>query len=76
MSNMSSLSTFLLTVYIKDVPWDVSAEVLVVFVICVAVGIFTSTRTVFPLWTGFVGYLFYPIAILMLYLLTVVWDWS
>ncbi|KAI3824475.1 hypothetical protein L1987_05935 [Smallanthus sonchifolius] len=76
MSNMSSLSTFLLTVYIKDVPWDVSAEVLVVLVICVVMGIFTSTRTVFPLWTGYVGYLFYPISILMLYLLTVVWGWS
>ncbi|KAI3828395.1 hypothetical protein L1987_02496 [Smallanthus sonchifolius] len=76
MSNMSSLSTFLLTVYIKDVAWDVSAEVLVVLVICVVMGTFTSTRTVFPLWTGFVGYLFYPISILMLYLLTVVWGWS
>ncbi|XP_071714859.1 sodium/calcium exchanger NCL1-like [Rutidosis leptorrhynchoides] len=76
MSNMSSLSTFLLTIYIKDVPWDVSAEVLVVFIICVALGIITSTRTVFPLWTGYVGYLFYPISILMLYLLTVVWGWS
>ncbi|KAI3703742.1 hypothetical protein L1987_73936 [Smallanthus sonchifolius] len=76
MSNMSSLSTFLLTVYIKDVAWDVSAEVLVVLVVCVVMGIFTSTRTVFPLWTGFVGYLFYLISILMLYLLTVVWGWS
>ncbi|MFS8015756.1 putative EF-hand domain pair protein CML [Helianthus anomalus] len=75
MSSMSSLSTFLVTVYIKDVPWDVSAQVLVVFVICVVMGIFTSTRTVFPLWTGFVGYLFYPISILMLYLLTAVWGW-
>ncbi|KAM0071755.1 putative EF-hand domain-containing protein [Helianthus debilis subsp. tardiflorus] len=75
-SNMSNLSTFLLTVYIKDIPWDVAAEVLVVLVICVVMGIFTSTRTVFPLWTAFVGYLFYPIAILMLYLLTVVWGWS
>ncbi|XP_076903560.1 sodium/calcium exchanger NCL2-like [Bidens hawaiensis] len=76
MSNMSSLSTFLLTVYIKGEPWDVSAEVLVVLVICVAMGIFTSTRIIFPLWTGYVGYLFYPIAILMLYLLNVVWGWS
>ncbi|KAI3741674.1 hypothetical protein L1987_59348 [Smallanthus sonchifolius] len=76
MSNMSSLSTFLLTVYIKDIPCDVSAEVLVVFIICVVMGIFTSTRTVFPIWTSFVGYMFYPISILMLYLLTVVWGWS
>ncbi|KAK1422711.1 hypothetical protein QVD17_17997 [Tagetes erecta] len=76
MSNMSSLTTFLLTVYIRDLPWDVSAEVLVVLIICGVMGVFTSTRTSFPLWTGYVGYLLYPISLLMLYLLTVVWGWS
>ncbi|KAI3823971.1 hypothetical protein L1987_05417 [Smallanthus sonchifolius] len=76
MSNMSSLTTFLLTVYIRDLPWDVSAEVLVVLIICGVMGVFTSTRTIFPLWTGYVGYLLYPVSLLMLYLLTVVWGWS
>ncbi|KAI7730977.1 hypothetical protein M8C21_006826 [Ambrosia artemisiifolia] len=52
MSNMSSLTTFLLTVYIRDLPWDVSAEVLVVLIICGVMGVFTSTRTIYPLWTG------------------------
>lgn len=76
MSNMSSLTTFLLTVYIRDLVWDVSAEVLVVLIICGVMGIFTSTRTSFPLWTGYVGYLLYPISLLMLYLLTAVWGWT
>ncbi|MFS8015751.1 putative EF-hand domain pair protein CML [Helianthus anomalus] len=76
MSNTSSLTTFLLTVYIRDLPWDVSAEVLVVLIICSVMGVFTSTRTIFPLWTGYVGYLLYPISLLMLYLLTAVWGWS
>ncbi|KAI3741675.1 hypothetical protein L1987_59349 [Smallanthus sonchifolius] len=76
MSNMSSLTTFLLTVYIRDLAWDVSAEVLVVLIICGVMGVFTSTRTIFPLWTGYVGYLLYPTSLLMLYLLTVVWGWS
>lgn len=76
MSSMSSLTTFLLTVYIRDLAWDVSAEVLVVLVICGVMGVFTSTRTVFPLWTGYVGYSLYPISLLMLYLLTAVWGWS
>nr|XP_043622266.1 sodium/calcium exchanger NCL2-like [Erigeron canadensis] len=75
MSSMSSLSTFLLTVWIRDLPWDVSAEVLVVLIICGVMGVFTSTRTVFPLWTGYVGYLMYPLSLLMLYLLTAVWGW-
>ncbi|KAJ0927613.1 putative EF-hand domain pair protein CML [Helianthus annuus] len=76
MSNMSSLITFLLTVYIRDLPWDVSAEVLVVLIICGVMGVFTSTRIVFPLWTGYAGYLLYPISLLMLYLLTAIWGWS
>ncbi|KAK9055926.1 hypothetical protein SSX86_027013 [Deinandra increscens subsp. villosa] len=76
MNNMSSLTTFLLSVYIRDLPWDVSAEVLVVLIICGVMGVFTSTRTVFPLWSGYVGYLLYPISLLMLYFLTVVWGWS
>ncbi|KAI3680768.1 hypothetical protein L6452_35544 [Arctium lappa] len=75
-SNTTSLLTFLLIVYIKDVPWDVTAEILVVLVTCGVMGIFTSTRTVFPLWTGYFGYLMYPTSLLMLYLLTVVWGWS
>ncbi|CAI9292779.1 unnamed protein product [Lactuca saligna] len=75
-SNMSSLSSFLLIVYIKDVPWDVSAEVLVVLVICGVMGVFTSTRTVFPLWTGYAVYLLYPTSLIMLYLLTSVWGWT
>ncbi|XP_076903561.1 sodium/calcium exchanger NCL2-like [Bidens hawaiensis] len=76
MSNTSSLVTFLLTIYIRNLAWDVSAEVLVVLIICGVMGVFTSTRTVFPLWTGYVGYALYPISLLMLYLLTVVWGWS
>ncbi|KAL8236128.1 hypothetical protein R6Q59_017209 [Mikania micrantha] len=76
MNNMSSLTTFLLTVYIRDLPWDVSAEVLVVLIICGVMGVFTSTRTVFPLWTGYLSYLLYPISLLVLFLLTVVWGWS
>ncbi|KAL8228713.1 hypothetical protein R6Q57_013613 [Mikania cordata] len=76
MSNMSSLATFLLTVYIRNLSWDVSAEVLVVLIICGVMGVFTSTRTIFPLWTGYVGYMLYPLSLLMLYLLTAVWGWS
>ncbi|CAI9292780.1 unnamed protein product [Lactuca saligna] len=73
MSSMSSLTTFLLIVYIKDLSWDVSAQLLVVMIICVGMSVLTSTRKVYPLWTGYVIYLMYPISLLMLYMLTVVW---
>ncbi|KVH89498.1 hypothetical protein Ccrd_008512 [Cynara cardunculus var. scolymus] len=71
-----SIPRLLKTIDSANVPWDVSAEILVVFVTCGVMGVFTSTRTVFPLWTGYFGYLMFPASLLMLYLLTVVWGWS
>lgn len=76
MNNMISLMVFLSVVYIRDLSWDVSAEVLVVMVICTMMGLFTSSRTEFPLWTSFLAYLLYPTSLLMLYVLTSVFGWS
>lgn len=71
MSSMSTLTVFLLLVYIRDLPWDVSPQVFVVLIIGGGMAILTSIRTVYPLWMGYVVYLMYPISLLMLYLLTV-----
>ncbi|CAL5411361.1 unnamed protein product [Camellia sinensis] len=76
MNNMMGLATFLALIYIRNLAWDVSAEVLVVLIICTVMGIFTSLRTSFPLWTSFVAFFLYPISILMLYVLTTVCGWS
>ncbi|XP_076919100.1 sodium/calcium exchanger NCL2-like [Bidens hawaiensis] len=75
MSSMSSLTTFLFIVYVRDLAWDASAQVLVVLIICGMMAVFTSTRTVYPLWTGYVIYMMYPMSLLMLYLLIEVWGW-
>ncbi|KAI7980814.1 Sodium/calcium exchanger NCL2 [Camellia lanceoleosa] len=76
MNNMMGLATFLALIYIRNLAWDVPAEVLVVLIICTVMGIFTSLRTSFPLWTSFVAFFLYPISILMLYVLTTVCGWS
>uniref|UniRef100_A0A5B7A7E1 EF-hand domain-containing protein n=1 Tax=Davidia involucrata TaxID=16924 RepID=A0A5B7A7E1_DAVIN len=76
MNNMMGLTIFLALVYIRNLSWDVSAEVLVVLIICTVMGIFTSFRTKFPLWTSFVACLLYPISLLLLYILTTVFGWS
>ncbi|KAK1422714.1 hypothetical protein QVD17_18000 [Tagetes erecta] len=75
MSSMSSLTTFLSIVYIRDLAWDVSAQLLVVLIICGLMAVFTSTRTVYPLWTSYAIFMLYPISLLMLYLLFNVWGW-
>ncbi|KAH7857246.1 hypothetical protein Vadar_010526 [Vaccinium darrowii] len=76
MNNMMGLTMFLALVYIRNLSWDVSAEVLVVLIICTAMGIFTSLCTKFPIWTSFVAFLLYPISLLLLYVLTTVFGWS
>ncbi|KAF8033048.1 hypothetical protein BT93_D1820 [Corymbia citriodora subsp. variegata] len=76
LNNLTGLATFLSLVLIKDLSWNVSAEVLVVLLICSSMGVLTSFCTEFPLWTSFLAYSLYPISILLLYVLTSVLGWS
>ncbi|RRT64059.1 hypothetical protein B296_00039589, partial [Ensete ventricosum] len=57
MNNILCLAVFLALVYVRHLTWDFSAEVLVILVVCIVMGIFTSLRTTFPLWTCFVAFL-------------------
>lgn len=76
MNNMMGLCTFLALVYIRDLSWDVSAEVLAVLLVCSAMGLFTSFCSKFPLWTSVIAYLLYPLSLLLIYVLTYVLGWS
>lgn len=76
LNNLMGLVTFLLLLLIKDISWNVSAEVLVVLLICSFMGVLTSLRTQFPLWTAVLAYSLYPFSILLLYVLTSVLGWS
>jgi hypothetical protein len=76
MNNMMGLAIFLALVYIRDLSWDVSAEVLVVLLICTGMTLFTSFCTKFPFWTCILAYLLYPLSLLLIYVLTTVFGWS
>ncbi|PKI61815.1 hypothetical protein CRG98_017792 [Punica granatum] len=76
MNNLMGLATFLLLVYIKDITWDVSAEVLLVLLICTLMGCLSSLVTKFPLWIGLLAYILYPVSLILLYVLTSVFGWS
>lgn len=76
MNNIMGLAIFLLLVYIRDLSWDVSAEVLVILIICTAMGLFGSFITKIPFWTCIIVYLLYPISLLLLYILTEVLGWA
>ncbi|KAK7841025.1 sodium/calcium exchanger ncl [Quercus suber] len=76
MNNMMGLAIFLALVYIRDLSWDVSAEILVVLLICTAMGLFTCFCTKFPFWTSILAYLLYPLSLLLIYVLTTFFGWS
>ncbi|KAK3207018.1 hypothetical protein Dsin_021064 [Dipteronia sinensis] len=76
MNNMMGLVIFLMLVYIRNISWDVSAEVLIVLINCTAMGVFASFSKKFPFWTSIVAYLMYPISLLLLFIFTEVLGWS
>ncbi|RZC65256.1 hypothetical protein C5167_008946 [Papaver somniferum] len=76
MNNILCLSVFLALVYVRGLSWDFSAEVLVILIVCVVMGLFTSFHTTFPLWTCSVAYVLYPFSLVLVYLLDYVFGWS
>lgn len=76
MNNTLCLAVFLALVYLRGLTWDFSSEVLVIFLVCIIMGLFTSFRTKFPLWTCFVAFLLYPLSLLMVYILDYKFGWS
>nr|CAB3449460.1 unnamed protein product [Digitaria exilis] len=76
MNNTLCLAVFLALVYVRGLTWDFSSEVLIIFLVCTIMGLFTSFRTSFPLWTCFVAYLLYPLSLIMVYVLDFKFGWS
>ncbi|KAL6205836.1 hypothetical protein ACLB2K_023088 [Fragaria x ananassa] len=76
MNNVLCLSVFLALVYVRGLTWDFSAEVLVIVIVCVVMGIFGSLRTTFPLWTTSIAYLLYPFSLVLVYVLDYIFGWS
>lgn len=76
MNNMVGLFVFLALVYIRDLTSDVSAEVLIVVVICLVTGLYTSFNTKFQFWTCIVAFALYPVSLLFMYFLTAVLGWA
>lgn len=76
MSNILSLSVFLGLVYLRQLTWDFSAEVLVILLVCLVTGLIASFRTTFPLWMCLLAYALYPFSLLLVFVLDDVLGWS
>ncbi|KAI3945897.1 hypothetical protein MKW98_007246 [Papaver atlanticum] len=75
MNNVLGLTALLVIVYARDLKWEFTAEVLVVLIVCVVMGLIASFRTEFPLWTSYLAYLLYPLSLTMVYILNYVLHW-
>ncbi|GJM90731.1 hypothetical protein PR202_ga07039 [Eleusine coracana subsp. coracana] len=76
MNNTLCLAVFLALVYARGLTWDFSSEVLVIFLVCMIMGLFTSFRTKFPLWTCLVAFLMYPLSLIVVYVLDFKFGWT
>ncbi|KAL6134125.1 hypothetical protein ACLB2K_066358 [Fragaria x ananassa] len=76
MSNILSLAVFLGLVYIRNLTWSFSAEVLVIIIVCILMGVVGSCRTTFPVWMCFGAVMLYPLSLLLVYILEYVFGWS
>ncbi|GAB2216076.1 hypothetical protein Drorol1_Dr00023843 [Drosera rotundifolia] len=76
MNNLLCLAVFLALIYVRDLTWDFSAEVLIIFLVCVVMGVLGSFRTSFPLWTAIIAFALYPFSLLLVYILDYICGWS
>nr|CAD1822234.1 unnamed protein product [Ananas comosus var. bracteatus] len=76
MNNTLCLAVFLALVYLRHLTWDFSSEVLIILIVCLVMGLFTSFRTTFPLWTCFIAFLLYPLSLVIVYVLDFIFGWS
>ncbi|PIN24276.1 Calmodulin and related proteins (EF-Hand superfamily) [Handroanthus impetiginosus] len=76
MNNVMGLSVLLAIVYIKDLKWDYSAEVLTILIVCAIIGLLAYTQTTYPLWTCLLAFFLYPFSLVMYYVLQYVVDWG
>ncbi|CAN6482726.1 unnamed protein product [Victoria cruziana] len=76
MNNLLCLAVFLALVYIRGLTWDFTAEVLIILIVVIIMGLFASFRTKFPLWTCYVAFLLYPLSLVLVYVFDYVLGWS
>ncbi|XP_030928302.1 sodium/calcium exchanger NCL1-like isoform X3 [Quercus lobata] len=68
-NNIIGLSIFLSLIYIRNLEWYFSIEMLTIVIVCIAIGLLASFRTTFPPWMCAVAYTLYPFSLVLVYVL-------
>lgn len=72
MNNILGFCLFVSLIYFRGLRWEFSGEVLVVAIVCAAMGVIASFCSTFPRWTAFLAFLLYPSSLVLVYILTYV----
>ncbi|KAL1299589.1 hypothetical protein AAHE18_18G121500 [Arachis hypogaea] len=75
MNNILGFVVISILIYVRDITWEFSADVLVVAIVCAVMGIAASFRTTFPLWTSIPAYLLYLISLLFVFVLKDIFNY-
>ncbi|XP_045801277.1 sodium/calcium exchanger NCL-like [Trifolium pratense] len=69
MNNILGFVVISSLIYMRDITWEFSADVLVVAIVCIVMGLTASFRSTFPLWTSIPTYILYLISLVLVYVL-------
>ena len=76
MNNTLSLGVFLAIVYGRHLVWEFTAEVLIIALVTIIMGLLTSIRKTFPLWTAFLILPLYPLSLALVAVLDYIVGWE
>lgn len=68
MNNILGFSVLVSVIYFRGLTWHFSAEILVVVIVCIIMGLLASIRSKFPNWTLFIAFPLYPLSLVVVYL--------
>ncbi|KAI3702807.1 hypothetical protein L6452_28559 [Arctium lappa] len=67
MNNILGFSVLVSVIYFRGLTWHFSAEILVVVIVCIIMGLLASFRSKFPNWTLLIAFPLYPLSLVVIY---------
>ncbi|PWA34337.1 sodium/calcium exchanger membrane region, Calcium binding protein 2 [Artemisia annua] len=67
MNNILGFSVLVSVIYFRGLTWHFSAEMLVLVIVCVLMGLYASFSIKFPIWTLFLVFPLYPLSLVLVY---------
>lgn len=67
MNNILGFCVLVSVIYFRGLTWHFSAEILIVIIVCVIMGLLASFRSKFPNWTLLIAFPLYPLSLVVVY---------